>query len=73
MAERDIGYSSESGNISGISYDDETQDLTITFGSRVYVYHNVPEETALGFESAPSAGGYLNSFIKGLYEYERVS
>jgi hypothetical protein len=74
MAPRDISFSSESGNITGISYDDETQDLTVVFShGGTYVYSSVPEETAMGFESAPSAGGYLNSFIKGVYSYERTS
>lgn len=74
MAERDISFNSESGNITGIVYDDETQELTVTFHhGGEYAYHGVPEETAMGFESAPSAGQYLNSFIKGVYGYSHIS
>jgi lysyl-tRNA synthetase, class II len=73
VALRDISFSSESGNITGITYDDETQELTVNFAhGGKYLYHDVPEETAVGFESAPSAGGYLHSFIKGLFGYERI-
>ena len=73
MAPRDINFSSESGNITAISWDDETGDLTVTFNhGGTYVYSNVPETTAMGFENSPSAGGWLNSQIKGLYPYRKL-
>lgn len=61
-----------SSNIQGVYYDEESHELTVQFRKGTYVYKNVPEETAMGFESAPSSGTYLNLFIKPLYEYERA-
>lgn len=73
MASRDIAFTSTSGNVTGVTYDPETSELTVSFGDRVYTYANVPESVAMGFESAPSAGQYLNTFVKGLYQHTRVS
>ena len=72
MAIRDIAFTSEK-NVTSVQYDNETQELTVTFHhGGTYQYRNVPESVAVGFESAPSAGQYLNGFIKNLYEYEKV-
>ena len=73
MAQRDISFNSTSGNIVGIQYDDETNDLAVQFhhGGQG-VYHLVPVDVADGFASAPSAGQYLNRFIQPLYQYEKA-
>jgi hypothetical protein len=70
---RDISFSSNSGNLTAISYDDETQQLTCVFHhGGTYVYSGVPPQVADGFASAPSAGQYLNQFVKPLYQYEKA-
>lgn len=50
------------------AYDDETQELTLTFASgRSYTYPGVPPEVVTALEAAPSAGEYFNAAIKGVY------
>lgn len=74
MAAEEISFNSESGNVQSVSYDAETQELTVGFNhGGTYVYRGVPPGIARGFADAPSAGQYLNTFIKGTYGYERVS
>lgn len=64
---------SASSQISAIEYSDDELTLTVSFQrGGVYVYKNVPSDVADGFSNAPSAGKYLNEFVKGQYEYERV-
>ena len=64
----------DSSHIASGEYDEETGDLFITFKrGATYVYHNVPGDTARGFNSALSPGQYLNVHIKGGgYAYEKV-
>lgn len=62
-----------SSNIKAISYDVDEMLLIVSFKKSAYVYKLVPEDVAIGFESAPSAGDYLNEFVKPTYEFERVS
>ena len=62
-----------SSQVAGITYDDEAQLLTVQFQrGGTYEYSQVPPNVADGFSSAPSAGGYLQQFIKGAYAYEKV-
>jgi hypothetical protein len=74
MAVRDIEFPTSS-NIQAIAYDDDTQDLTITFkpGDRTYVYRGVTGNEADGFTTASSAGEYLNRVIKRSYIGERIA
>jgi hypothetical protein len=60
--------------IAAMSYNDETQTLTIVYrGKRgVYRYFDVPPEEFAAFRSAPSKGVYLNEIFKAKqYRYEK--
>jgi hypothetical protein len=60
--------------IAAMSYNDETQTLTIVYrGKRgVYRYFDVPPEEFAAFCSAPSKGIYLNEIFKAKqYRYEK--
>ncbi len=58
-----------SSAIAEASYDPETQEMDITFtnGPQEYTFYGVPETVFDGLISAPSAGRYYNSVIKGNY------
>lgn len=63
----------KSSNIASASYDEESGELSVKFNSgATYVYSEVPLSIAIEFESAPSAGKYLDSMIKGIYPYKKV-
>lgn len=54
-------------------YDKDAETLKVVFRSgAVYVYYAVPDEEYVRFMKAGSKGTYLNQFIKGHYEFERV-
>jgi hypothetical protein len=60
--------------IAAMSYNDQTQTLTIVYrGKRgVYRYFDVPPEEFAAFRSAPSKGVYLNEIFKAKqYRYEK--
>jgi len=62
-----------SSQIASITYSDDEMTLTVAFQrGGVYVYKRVPSDVADGFPNAPSAGKYLNEFIKPTYEFERI-
>ena len=64
----------ESSNIAAIGYDREAQRLLVQFtNGSVYSYSDVPVEVFDNFKAAESKGRYLNDYIKGVYNYERVS
>ena len=51
-----------------LSYNKETQTLTVTFPSGAsYDYDAVPPDIAEGFERAESKGSYFNANIRGIY------
>lgn len=55
-------------------YDMDSLVLRVTFRSgAIYLYHDVPEDIYLEFKQAKSKGTYLNQFIKGNFEFERVN
>ena len=62
----------QSSNVSGFSYEESNQVLTVEFnsGSR-YDYYDVPQHVFDGMNSADSKGKYLNAEIKGHYRYAR--
>ncbi len=63
----------DSSNIASADHDPATGDLRVTFkNGSTYIYSNVPEHVVEGLHSAESAGGYLNSQIKGQYDYRRA-
>jgi hypothetical protein len=72
MAQRSIPFTSTSGNVQAIQWDDETLDLTVKFRSGTYVASGVSELDALGFEKADSAGQYYNQYIRDNYVVTRV-
>jgi len=54
--------------IFGGSYDEETQELDLSFSNgRTYTLHNVPKEVVEGLQDAPSAGNYFRERMKGRY------
>lgn len=63
----------DSSTVAAVGYSDADRTLQVDFtsGSR-YRYFEVPSQRVTGFLEASSKGGYLNSEIKGVYEYERV-
>lgn len=64
-----------STNISSAEYDKKKNIMTVQFlnNGAVYEYSGVPEEVYLALLNAPSAGGFLNAYVKGTYPYVRVS
>lgn len=61
-----------SSHVKSVSYDEETQELVCEFAKASYLYSGVPVQVANGFSSAPSAGGYLDTFIKGTYSFRKL-
>jgi hypothetical protein len=55
------------------SYNVPRRLLRIEYVSgNVYEYHNVPAEVYEAMKKSGSKGQFLNKFIKGRYEFERV-
>jgi len=62
-----------SSNVERVGFDDNTQEMTVTWKSgKVSAYQGVPEETALRCANAPSVGSFLNSEIKNQYSHRYV-
>lgn len=60
-----------STNISSIGY--ESSILNVRFHSGgLYAYYNVPTSVYNGLMSAPSKGKYLDAYVKGRYQYQRI-
>jgi hypothetical protein len=58
-----------SSNIARLKYDPDTAVLSIEFRSgKTYKYADVPYDIFNAFISAPSAGKFFNSTIKGVYK-----
>ena len=54
-------------------YKKESQILTIVFVSGiVYKYKNVPEHIYKKMKASFSKGIFLNTYIKGVYDFEKV-
>ena len=65
-----------SSHITGAAYDEDAQELAITFGKSTYLYSNVTKDVVDEFSAAGSAGKFLDSVIKanpGMYPYRKVS
>lgn len=57
-----------SSAIASATYDDENEDLTITFrNGGAYDYHGVPAEIFQGLANASSPGRYWHANIKDQY------
>lgn len=62
-----------SSNVAEVGYSDDGELLVTFTNGRQYAYEGVPEETALEMSKTASVGQYLNSEIKGKYNYRRLS
>ena len=62
-----------SDQIHDAQYDPAAQRLTLTLNGGKFAYHQVPLETALGLQSAPSHGKFFHQNIRGKHEFSRVS
>jgi len=60
--------------ISNISYDPETTTLRITYVSgMIYDYKKVPESIYQSLQSSGAKGIFLNQYIKGKYEFIKIT
>jgi hypothetical protein len=65
---------SNSSNIDGYQYNPETEELLVIFKPyRGYVYRSVPIDTYSELCAAESKGKFINSNIKNVYQFERLS
>ena len=65
---------SGSTSVNRVTYDPAQAVLFVEFHQGAgYNYYEVEEEVFLGLLDAESVGKYINSAVKGTYEYERVS
>ncbi len=63
-----------SSNVASVGYDKDSQVLEIEFiGGGVYQYSSVPENTFNSFMNAASKGIYFHNFVKGKFDYSRIS
>ncbi|RYY50711.1 MAG: KTSC domain-containing protein [Chitinophagaceae bacterium] len=59
--------------ISSFEYEAQTKRLKVRYVSgMVYEYKEVPEEVYLQMKAAFSKGMFLNRFIKGKYDFEKL-
>lgn len=60
--------------IAQISYNPDTRILRITYVSgEVYAYYHVPDMVYADLMKARSKGHFLNTSIKGTYDYKKLS
>ena len=63
----------KSGNISRISYSDNTERMQVKFkNGAVYQYDGVPERIWKEACEAKSIGSYMHQSIIGVYESEKI-
>lgn len=63
-----------SSNVQTVGYDEETQEMVITFSNgRQYAYEGVPEHVAHNLSNSVSVGTALNAEIKGRYPYRKLT
>ncbi len=59
--------------VAGIKYDELSHTLRVIYVSgMVYDYKNVPEQIYVAIKTAFSKGTFLNNYIKGKYEFEKI-
>lgn len=63
-----------SSNVEAIGYDPATQELHVRFlkSGETYVYYNVEEHVFNEMMQSESKGTYLNTNVKGSYEYGKL-
>lgn len=66
-------FNPKSSNLAEVSYDSESQTMTITFqDGRSYEYYQVPVTVFQGIQHAPSAGSYFYRQVRGRYAEAEV-
>lgn len=59
--------------VAAIKYNAQSSSLRVIYVSgMVHDYKNVPEEVYLAMKTSASKGTFLNQYIKGKYEFEKV-
>lgn len=59
--------------VSEVGWDQETQDLLVTWANgRQSAYAGVPEDVAVSLSNAPSVGSMINSDVKPYYPHRYV-
>jgi hypothetical protein len=59
--------------IAGTMYDKRSRTLRVIYVSgMIYDYKDVPEEIYTALKTAFSKGNFLNKYIKGKFEFEKV-
>lgn len=59
--------------VAHFNYDEKTSTLRVKYISgMVYDYKNVPEKVYREMKAYQSKGSYLNDYIKGKYDFEKV-
>jgi len=60
--------------VAEIKYDNLSHTLRIIYVSGIiYDYKNVPEQIYIAMKTSFSKGTFLNQYIKGKYEFEKVA
>ncbi|MDO8432071.1 MAG: KTSC domain-containing protein [Candidatus Binatus sp.] len=64
----------DSSNVEAIGYDSATRELHVRFvkSGETYVYYEVEEWVFEDFKRADSKGTFLNTNIKGRYNYGKL-
>ena len=62
----------DSTNVESIGYDSDSHNLYVRFlkSGDTYIYYSVDEWVFQEFMDSDSKGGYLNTNIKGVYQYD---
>lgn len=73
MSETDW-YNVESSNIDQLGYDDESKLLHVRFNNGAEnIFKDVPANVFEELLFAKSASNYLNQYIKGVYDFYKLS
>jgi ribonucleotide reductase alpha subunit len=63
----------QSSNVEAYGYDRKAAMLYVRYiGGKVYRYKDVPELVSRGLKLAQSKGGFLQTYVKGYFQYEVV-
>ena len=59
--------------VAGIMYDKRSHTLRVIYVSgMIYDYKDVPENIYTAMKTAFSKGVFLNKYVKGKYEFEKI-
>jgi len=62
----------KSSNVVSAGYDTKERILEVEFTSGVYQYYNVDEKVYKNLLSAPSAGKFIYSDVRGRYRFKKI-